>query len=192
MVSQGHHKGSGDLCVQCLLTEAGRFRGPEAIRLADSGGFSHQHEARATGVPHHRAHPPVVTMKHSIVVHIWPPTVHCHTTERKAWHKAPWRIKGLRSEVRLVAVSPRHRDFWPSQQQVESPQRSLLNSWCRALQPAKQRGADPDQYTSSMRSGWGIHSVSVLAFYHVPPQEKSQTFIKGIGNVSECTFRFII
>ncbi|TNN72507.1 hypothetical protein EYF80_017283 [Liparis tanakae] len=44
----------------------------------------------------------------------------------------------------IVGVLPRHRDLWPSQQQLESPQPSLLSSSCRALQPPKQRGADPD------------------------------------------------
>lgn len=66
----------------CPLTETGRHWSPEAIRLAKSGRTSHEHEARATGVPHHRAHPPVVTKNYSIKVHIWPPTVHCDTKER--------------------------------------------------------------------------------------------------------------
>lgn len=60
------------------LTEADRFWSPAAIGLAGSGRASHQHETRATGVPHHRARPPVVTKHHAVIIHIWRPTIHCN------------------------------------------------------------------------------------------------------------------
>lgn len=70
------------------LTEADRFWSPAAISSAISGWASHQHETRATGIPHHWAHPPVVTEHHTVVVHIWSPTVHWNTKEMSISHQA--------------------------------------------------------------------------------------------------------
>lgn len=126
----------------CLLTEADGFGGPEAIGLAWPGWGSQQDEARATGVPHHRAHPPVITVNHSVIVRIRPAAVH--------WHMKRTKIRtvcyGFFMENERVDTDwPLQRDLWPSQQQLESPQGSFLSSWWRALHPPKHSGADPDQ-----------------------------------------------
>ncbi|KAA8587044.1 hypothetical protein FQN60_000880 [Etheostoma spectabile] len=68
--------------------------GDEQAEVFSSDSSGQDHEARATGVPHHRAHPPVITVHFSIIVHIGPPTVHCHTKQRKC--------KGTKLHDRLI------------------------------------------------------------------------------------------
>lgn len=103
--------------IWCVLTEAHGFWSPDSVGLARSGRASQQHEARSTGVPHHRAHPPVVTIYNSIIVYVWPPTVHYHASEEDA--KGSSKGKGLLlscmqvvlANVTIVVVLPLHRDL---------------------------------------------------------------------------------